>query len=74
MRLYNEKDCTSTVVKSYEYNEYTSVFIVKFMNDAIYQYSFLPLSVYNRFIMAESKGRFIHKNMKAYPYIKLSTF
>ena len=35
MRLYNEKDCPSTVVKSYEYNEYTNVFIVKFMNDAI---------------------------------------
>ena len=71
--MYNEKECTSTVVKSYEYNEYSNVFIVKFMDDAIYQYSYLPRSVYNRFLMAESKGRFIHKQLKAYPYIKLRT-
>lgn len=72
--MYNNETIESTVVKNIEYNQYTNVLLVKFQNDALYQYSFVPLSVYNRLYMAESKGRFIKKNMKAYPYKKLSTF
>jgi hypothetical protein len=70
--MYDTHDCNSSVVKSYEYNNYANVLLIKFMDNSIYQYSFLPVSVYNRFLMSESKGRFIHKNMKAYPYIKIA--
>lgn len=62
----------SSVVDSYLYDSLTLTLIVKFANGMKYMYSGVPNTTYNNFVISESKGNFVQKRLKGYPYKKLS--
>lgn len=59
---------SSNVAESgYDYEEL--VLYVRFMNGALYYYSDVPPEVWDSFLYSESKGRFVHTDLKGiYPY------
>ena len=63
----------STVVKSYTYDDLNLTLMVKFSDDSEYLYSGVPYSVAMRFQITPSKGSFIYRQLKGYPYKKIST-
>lgn len=46
---------------------------VQFHSGALYQYYFVPESVFQSMLRASSKGRYLHWNIKkpGYPYVRL---
>jgi hypothetical protein len=63
----------STSLKSVAYDEETLTLEVEFVEGGIYQYSGVPLELYEELINAESKGRFYVGNIRnAFPYKKSS--
>lgn len=65
---YFEDDFSSSVVKSYSYDSINCTLVIKFVNDTVYLYSGVPLSVADRFAITPSKGSFIYRQLKGYPY------
>ncbi|MCG6117265.1 MAG: KTSC domain-containing protein [Aquimonas sp.] len=45
---------------------------IEFIRGAVYQYSNVPLGIYEGIMMSDSKGKYFHANIKnAYSYMKL---
>lgn len=59
-------DFQSTTVQRISYEEKTSTLEVEFHNGSIYQYFDVPEQIWNAFKTADSKGQFIHQNLKGY--------
>ena len=63
---------SSSNVSAIGYAPDSGVLEVEFTNGAVYSYSGVPLGEYEGFMRAESKGKYLHANIKGrYPYAKL---
>lgn len=63
---------TSTDILSIGYDTDNQTLEIEFIRGAVYQYSGVPPSIYDGIMMADSKGKFFHANIKnAYSYMKL---
>ena len=62
----------SSNVSSVGYDADSQTLEIEFNNGGVYQYSGVPESVYEGMMGADSKGKYIHANIKnTYPYSKL---
>ena len=58
-------DVTSSFIQAIGYNESTLELHVR-MKNGTYIYTDVPLGVYQRFLAAPSKGKFLHNRIKGY--------
>lgn len=62
----------SSNVASMGYDEDTETLEVEFLNGSIYQYYGVPQNMYQQFVRAGSKGRFLSTYIKnAYPFSRV---
>ena len=62
----------SSNVASIGYDENTQTLEVEFLNRSIYQYFNVPASIYDEFMKASSKGKFLHYQIKnSYPFSRV---
>jgi len=54
----------SSTVSTIDYDSKTRELTVEFLNGGRYVYEAVPESVYNDFVKAESKGKFVAKSLK----------
>jgi hypothetical protein len=54
----------SSNIKAVGYSPKWQILIIKFNNDAIYQYNEVPPEMYKDFMEADSKGKYFHKYIK----------
>ena len=60
----------SSVIEKVGYEN--CIFILRYINGGVYAYSDVPKSVYEDFLNADSKGKFLSANIKPiYDYCKL---
>lgn len=65
-------DVTSSWIVSVGYDEARGILEVEFASKAIYRYRGVPPEVYGAFMGAESKGRFLNRNIRdEYPYARI---
>ena len=63
---------TSTDILSVGYDADQEVLEIEFIKGAVYQYSGVPVGVYEGIMAADSKGKYFHANIKKnYSYMKL---
>lgn len=63
---------SSSNISAIGYDPDSGVLEVEFTNGAVYSYSGVPLGEYEGFMSADSKGKYLHSNIKGrYPYAKL---
>lgn len=63
---------TSTDILSVGYDQDQEILEIEFIRGAVYQYSGVPIGVYEGILTADSKGKFFHANIKkAYAFVKL---
>jgi hypothetical protein len=63
---------TSSNVARISYEEKSSTLEVEFHNGSIYQYYDVPEQIWEAFKAADSKGQFIHQNLKGqYRYARV---
>ena len=61
----------STNLKSAKYNTETKLLEIAFQNGSVYEYTDVPWSVFTKFRMAESQGKFFNENIgRTYKYTK----
>jgi hypothetical protein len=62
----------STNLKSATYDTESEVLVVTFNNGSIYEYNKVPWTVFTKFRMAESQGKYFNENIsRKYSYTKL---
>lgn len=67
----NRTPVTSSNVASIGYDRDRMTLEVEFRDGSVYQYFDVPEAVYQEFMRAESKGRFMHTNIKnSYRYVR----
>lgn len=63
----------STNLKSAKYNTETKLLEIAFQNGSVYEYTDVPWSVFTKFRMAESQGKFFNASIsRKYDYKKVS--
>lgn len=62
----------SSNIDSYNYDEESEEFQVKFNSGHVYKYEGVPKSVVDDFERASSKGSFLNSNIKKFTYDRLS--
>ena len=63
---------SSSNISAIGYDSDSEMLEVEFTNGAVYSYSGVPLGEYDSFMNADSKGKYLHANIKGhYPYVKL---
>ena len=63
----------SSNIKAIAYDKNNDTLAVKFVDDDVYEYSDVPSAIYSAFLIAPSKGRFFHQNIRdVYNSVKLS--
>ena len=63
---------SSSNISAIGYDPDSEVLEIEFTNGAVYSYSGVPLGEYESFMSADSKGKYLHANIKGrYSYIKL---
>ena len=63
----------SSLIKTIGYAEKEKVLDVEFQNGRKYRIFCFPLNKLSKFVLAGSKGKFYHKEIKGkYPYLKIS--
>lgn len=63
---------SSSNISAIGYDSDSEILEVEFTNGAVYSYSGVPLGEYDGFMNADSKGKYLHANIKGrYPYVKL---
>jgi hypothetical protein len=63
---------SSSNISSIGYDPDSEVLEVEFTNGAVYSYSGVPPGEYEGFTNADSKGKYLHANIKGrYSYVKL---
>lgn len=58
------KDCTSSQISRYGYDAEARTMAVEFRRGGLYHYSDVPPEVFAAFEASESKGSFLHHNIK----------
>lgn len=62
----------SSTIADVGYEQATMTLEVGFRNGSVYQYFDVPETVYQEFMCASSKGKFLHANIKNnYRYVKV---
>jgi len=62
----------STNINSIGYDSVNQILEIEFQSGGIYQYPNVPESVYNKLMLAESKARYFHMNIKdTYSYRRI---
>lgn len=70
--LMNRIKVKSSNVVSVGYDETKKILEVEFINSDIYRYFNVSKKIYDSFMSAESKGKFIHKYIRGvYKYVKV---
>lgn len=65
--------CNSSAVWSAEYDIRTSELIVYYHNDSVYKYKDVPKFIWRGLFEAESKGKFLNKNIfKKFTYYRVN--
>lgn len=68
-----EVSITSSNLRGAKYDTSTENLLVEFNNGAIYEYSSVPWSIFTKFRMAESQGKYFNTEIsKKYKYQKVS--
>lgn len=68
-----EVDITSSNLRGAKYDTTNENLLVEFNNGAIYEYSSVPWTVFTKFRMAESQGKYFNTEIsKKYKYQKIS--
>lgn len=63
---------SSSDIASIGYDEDNQILEVEFNSGSVYQYSGVPSSEYDGIMSADSKGKYLHANIKnRYPFVKL---
>ncbi len=63
---------SSSSIAAIGYEEESQVLEVEFTDGAVYQYSGVPSSEHDGILSANSKGKYLHANIKKrYPFVKL---
>ena len=63
---------SSSNISAIGYDADNNVLEVEFTNGAVYSYSGVPPGEYETFMNADSKGKYLHANIKnRYPFAKL---
>lgn len=63
---------SSSNISAIGYDSDSEMLEIEFTNGAVYSYSGVPLGEYDGFMNADSKGKYLHANIKGrYPYVKL---
>lgn len=63
---------SSSNISAIGYDSDSEMLEVEFTNGAVYSYSGVPLGEYDGFMNADSKGKYLHANIKGRdPYVKL---
>lgn len=63
---------SSSNISAVGYDADSQVLEVEFTNGAVYSYSGVPPGEYEGFMSADSKGKYLHANIKNhYPFIRL---
>jgi hypothetical protein len=63
---------SSSNIAAIGYDEDNQILEVEFNDGAVYQYSGVPSSEYDGIMNADSKGKYLHANIKnRYPFVKL---
>lgn len=63
---------SSSNISAIGYDLDSEMLEVEFTNGVVYSYSGVPLGEYEGFMNADSKGKYLHANIKGrYPYTKL---
>lgn len=63
---------SSSNIAAIGYEPERGVLEVEFINGAVYSYSGVPLGEYEGLMSSDSKGKYLHANIKGrYPYSKL---
>jgi len=60
----NRQSVSSLNIKSVSYDSLNSVLEIEFHSNSIYQYSNVPISVYNALMSSSSKGTYFDKFIK----------
>lgn len=68
---YYKDDFISSIIDSYTYDSINLTLVVNFTNGAKYLYSGVPTSVADRFYITPSKGSFLKRQLKGYPYMRI---
>jgi hypothetical protein len=61
----------SSNLKSASYDTESETLQVTFNNGSIYEYNKVPWTMFTKFRMAESQGKFFNENIKKYSYTKI---
>lgn len=73
--LFEEFESTSVISSNIEEIGQSKlnpeVIRIKFKGGATYEYTGIPEEIYEDLLDAESKGKFINRHIKTYPYTKL---
>jgi hypothetical protein len=59
-------DFQSTTIRRISYDEKSSTLEVEFHNGSSYQYFDVPSQIWEAFKTSDSKGKFIHENLKGH--------
>lgn len=63
---------SSSNISAIGYDSDSEMLEVEFTNGAVYSYSGVPLGEYEGLMNADSKGKYLHANIKGrYPYARL---
>jgi len=63
----------SSQIQSIGYDPATKTLLVNFKRGGIYSYAGVPQEVFDAFLAAESKGKFLGREIKGkYPFIRLN--
>jgi hypothetical protein len=63
---------SSSNISAIGYDADSQVLEIEFTNGAVYSYSGVPLGEYEAFMNADSKGKYLHANIKnRYSFMKL---
>ena len=64
----------SSTIRAISYDQHTATLDIEFHRGGIYRYASVPLAVYERFVLASSKGSFFDEHIKyaGYNYRKIA--
>jgi|18_taG_2_1085343.scaffolds.fasta_scaffold133112_2 hypothetical protein len=67
-----QREVKSRHIKSVSYDTYKRSMFIEFINGDRHMFAGVPISVFNEFLTAESKGKYFKRKIEnAYPHLKI---
>jgi hypothetical protein len=60
----NWNEVVSSNIKAISYNTDNNILLVRFVDDSVYEYNGVSSTIYKAFLLAPSKGKFFHHNIR----------